>query len=303
MKIPIHLKSLHYFLVAGQSKNFKQAAEELNVTQAAISQQIRILEEHLQVKLFERSNKQTLLTESGKQLMPFMQRGFDELKSGLNSISGDQHPQLLRISTVHSFASIWLIPRLQEFQKLHPEILIQITPGSELVQFNNSNIDLAIRIGTDGKNNQEIQKKILDDTLTFVASPKLLEGINIKEPEQVFTLPLLEDTTPKVVKVFNEYCNAININAETLTPILKTTDSLSLINSAIQGNGFLLANTCLVSEYINSGHLVQLLTEPLKSPYSLCLVAPKQNFSWCKVKLFEDWIVPKLLHSFKSECS
>ena len=171
------LKSLQYFLVAGQSKNFKQAAEQLHVTQAAVSQQIRLLEENLQSKLFERSNKQTMLTEKGRQLLPFMQRAFEELSSGIQIVTGDQNPQILRISTVHSFTSLWLIPRLQEFQKLHPEIMVQLAPSSELIDFKQSNIDMAIRMGRGG-HSELVQKKIFDDTLTFVASPTLLININ-----------------------------------------------------------------------------------------------------------------------------
>ena len=147
MKYLPPLKSLQFFLAAGQSKNFKQAAEHLNVTQAAVSQQIRLLEENLQSKLFERTNKQTMLTEKGRNLLPFVQRAFEELSSGIQVVTGDPNPQILRISTVHSFSSLWLIPRLEEFQKLHPEIMVQLAPSSELIDFKQSNIDLAIRMG------------------------------------------------------------------------------------------------------------------------------------------------------------
>ncbi len=291
------LKSLQYFLVAGQSKNFKQAAEQLHVTQAAVSQQIRLLEQHLQSKLFERSNKQTMLTEKGRQLLPYMQRAFEELSSGIQIITGDQNPQVLRISTVHSFTSLWLIPRLQEFQKLHPEIMVQLAPSSELIDFKQSNIDLAIRMGRGG-HSDVVQKKIYDDSLTFVASPKLLLGINKDNPKHVFRLPWIEDTSIGIQEKFQEYCESININPEKLVPVMQTNDALPLIDSAVQGRGFLLVNTSLVIEHLREGRLVKLLKYSNKSPYSLYLVAPEQQFSWKKVKLFEDWIVPKLLESF-----
>ena len=297
MKYLPPLKSLQFFLVAGQSKNFKQAAEQLNVTQAAVSQQIRLLEENLQAKLFERTNKKTMLTEKGRKLLPFMQRGFEELSSGIQVVTGDPNPQILRISTVHSFCSLWLVPRLQEFQKLHPEIMVQLAPSSALIDFQQSNIDLAIRMGRGGYADLT-EKKIYDDNLIFVASPKLLDGIDKDDPEQVFQLPWIEDTSIGIQETFQEYCKNINFNYENLVPVIQTNDALPLIDSAVHDRGFLMVNSSLVAEHIRAGRLVKLLNYSIKSPYSLYLVAPEQQFLWRKVKLFEDWIVPKLRKSF-----
>ncbi|WOH37265.1 LysR substrate-binding domain-containing protein [Thalassotalea fonticola] len=297
MKYLPPLKSLQFFLAAGQSKNFKQAAERLNVTQAAVSQQIRLLEDNLQSKLFERSNKQTMLTEKGRTLLPFIQRAFEEFSCGIQSVTGDPNPQVLRISTVHSFSSLWLIPRLVEFQKLHPEIMVQLAPSSELIDFKQSSIDLAIRMGLGGYS-EVIQKKIYDDNLIFVASPKLVAGTNKDNPEQVFNLPWIEDTSPDIQEKFKYYCKSVNLKYETLVPVLQSNDALPLIDSAVQGRGFLLVNSSLVMEYLRAGLLVKLLNYSSKSPYSLYLVAPEQQFSWNKVKLFEDWLVPKLRESF-----
>jgi LysR family glycine cleavage system transcriptional activator len=297
MKYLPPLKSLQFFLVAGQSKNFKQAAEQLNVTQAAVSQQIRLLEENLQSKLFERTNKKTMLTEKGRRLLPFMQRAFEELTSGVQAVTGDPNPQVLRISTVHSFCSLWLVPRLQEFQNLHPEIMVQLAPSGELIDFKQSDIDLAIRMGRGGYADLT-EKKIYDDNLIFVASPKLLVGIDKDNPEQVFRLPWIEDTSIGIQESFQDYCKSINFKHKTLVPVIQTNDALPLIDSAVHDRGFLLVNSSLVVEHIRAGRLVKLLNYSIKSPYSLFLVAPDQQFSWRKVKLFEDWLVPKLLKSF-----
>jgi LysR family glycine cleavage system transcriptional activator len=291
------LKSLQYFLVTGESKNFKEAAEQLNVTQAAVSQQIRLLEENLQEKLFERTNKKTMLTEKGRMLLPFMQRAFSELSSGIKAMTGDQHPNVLRISTAHSFCSLWLIPRLQEFQQLHPEIMVQIAPSNELVDFKQSNIDLAIRMGR-GRASELVEKKIFDDNLIFVASPKLLIGIDKDSPEQIFHLPWIEDTSEGIQETFQNYCKSIDFEFKTLVPVIQTNNALPLIDSAVQERGFLLVNSSLVIEHLRTGRLVRLLDYSIKSPYTLYLVAPEQQFVWNKVKLFENWIVPRLLESF-----
>lgn len=293
------LKSLHYFLVAGQNQSFKQAAEQLNVTQAAISQQIRALEQNLQCQLFDRSSKQTVLTEQGRRLLPFMQQGFEALSAGVQTIMGDPQPNVLRISTLHSFTSLWLIHRLQDFQQLHPEIMVQLAPGNELVDFKQSQIDLAIRMGRGGYPGL-VEKKILDDDLLLVASPQLLQTIDSDDPQQVFALPWIEDASKGIQSALIECCQQFNVQRDALIPIIKTTDAVPLIENAVAGRGFMMANRCLVAEHLRTGRLVSLLNYRCKSPYSLYLVAPEQQFGWKKVRAFEDWFMPKVLESLGS---
>jgi LysR family glycine cleavage system transcriptional activator len=221
----------------------------------------------------------------------------DEITTGVQVVTGDPNPLILRISTVHSFCSLWLIPRLEQFQKLHPEITVQLAPSGELIDFKQSNIDLAIRMGRGGYCDLT-EKKIYDDNLIFVASPKLLVGIDKDNPEQVFRLPWIEDTSIGIQETLQNYCKSINFKYETLVPVIQTNDALPLIDSAVHDRGFLLVNSSLVVEHIRAGRLVKLLNYSIKSPYSLYLVAPEQQFLWKKVKLFEDWLVPKLLKSF-----
>ena len=292
------LKSLQFFLVAGQSSSFKQAAERLYVSPAAVSQQIRLLEQNLDCTLFTRNNQQVVLTEKGRALLPFMQRAFDELNAGVQSITGDPAPNILRISSVHSFTSLWLMPRLEEFQQLHPEIMVQLAPSSELIDFKQSNIDLAIRLGRGGYGELR-EKKIFEDKLVFVASPELIKDIDINNPSQVFALPWIEDTSSGIQEKFTDYCQQQNINQQALIPTIQTNNALPLIENAVFGRGFLLVNACLVHEHLKAGRLVSLLNYAEPSPYSLYLVAPEQQFSWPKVNLFEQWLVPKLLASYQ----
>lgn len=169
-----------------------------------------------------------MLTEKGRRLLSFMQRAFEELTSGVKAVNGDSNPQVLRISTVHSFCSLWLIPRLQEFQNLHPEIMVQLAPSGELIDFKQSDIDLAIRMGRGGYADLT-EKKIYDDNLIFVASPKLLVGIDKDNPEQIFRLPWIEDTSIGIQESFQDYCKRINFKHETLVPVIQTNDSLKRI--------------------------------------------------------------------------
>lgn len=286
------LKSLQYFLVAAQSKNFKQAAERLYVSQAAVSLQIRLLEAHLDARLFERTNRQTSLTTSGRQLLPFIERAFNEFNSGIQLISKDTNPNVLRLSAAHSFSSLWLIPKLQNFQHLRPELMVQVAPSASFVDFDSSGVDLAIRLGRGGYQNVD-EIKILEDHLIMVASPALIADIDINNVEQVFSLPWLQDTSEGIQTCFENYCQQQGVAHNLLVPAIQTNDSLPLVESAIQGRGFMMVNSCLVSEYLNNGMLVKLLNYGQVSPYSLYLVAPKQHFTWPKVQRFVDWFLPQ----------
>lgn len=297
MKYLPPLKSLQFFYMAAQYQSFKLAADKLNVSQAAVSQQIRQLEEYLGCKLFERNAKSTRLTEYGCRMLPFIAKGFDELTLGVQSVTGDPRPNILRISTLHSFTSLWLIPRLQEFQKLHPDIMVQLAPSNDLVTFNESEIDLAIRMGRGGYKGLT-EKKILNDNLVFVASPKILKGVNHNDIQQIFNLPWIEDTTSGIQSNFEAFCQTHHINRDKLVPVIKTNNAAPLIESAVDGQGFLMVNHSLVVDHIRSGRLKTLLNYKTQSPYSLYLVAPAQQFQWKKVRLFEQWFTPKVLESF-----
>lgn len=291
------LKSLQFFCVAGQLQSFKKAAERLNVTQAAVSQQIRQLEAYLGTQLFERSARQTRLTEVGRRMLPSIERGFEELTHGVMSVKGDPRPDILRISTLHSFTSLWLLPRLQEFQSKHPEIMVQLVPVNELIDFKHSDIDLAIRMGRGGYAGLK-EKKILSDNLILVASPSLISEIDETDPKSVFSLPWIEDSSRGIASTFDQACKDFGINRAALRPIMQTNNAVPLIENAVEGRGFLMVNSSLVADHLRSGRLVSLLNFSQKSPYSLYLVAPETQFDWRKVKLFEEWFVPKVMTSF-----
>ena len=207
------LKSLQFFLLAAQHQSFKIAAQKLFVTQAAVSQQIRGLEEFLSCQLFERHAKKTVLTEQGRRLLPFVENGFGQLNQGVQAIVGDPQPKVLRLSTLHSFTSLWLIPRLHEFQTLYPEIMVQLAPSNDLIDFRQSGIDLAIRMGRGGYKGLA-EKKILADHLLLVGSPELLRSIDASDPQQVFSLPWIEDTSRGIQEQLIHCCQQFGINRD-----------------------------------------------------------------------------------------
>lgn len=291
------LKSLQFFMTAAQAGSFKTAAKQLNVTQAAVSQQIKQLEEYLDVRLFERNNRQTKLTGLGERLLPFIEQGFDQFKLGLQQISGDVSPHVLRISAIHSFTSLWLLPRLQEFQSMHPDIMVQIAPSNDLVDFGQAQVDLAIRMGR-GNYPGLLAKPMVTDQLILVASSTLVDNEKKQDPAHVFALPWIEDTSTDVVPIFKQLCLQHQVNSEDITSVICTNNSVILIENALAGRGVTLINKSLVADHLRSGALVKLLDFSQPSPYSLYLAAPEHHFQWPKVKAFEAWMVPLVDQSF-----
>nr|WP_136252414.1 LysR substrate-binding domain-containing protein [Ningiella ruwaisensis] len=293
-------KSLHFFMVAGQKLSFKQAAQSLNVTQAAVSQQVRSLEEYIGQALFYRNSRNTCLTETGARLLPYIENGFDQFQTGLRAISGDLNPHILRVSAIHSFTSLWLMPRLPDFQSQHPELMIQIAPSNEITNFETDEVDLAIRMG--GGNYKGLKEiKLMRDDLVFVASPRLIETLpnkKITAPKEVFSLPWIEDPSPQTQEIFNKACEHYDVDAKTMTASIRSNNSMILIEHALAAKGFTFINRGLVAQYLISGELEQVLDFEETSPWSLYLVAPEHHFNWQKVANFQTWILPELRTSF-----
>jgi len=143
-----HLKALHYFLVSARHLSIKRAAEELFVTQAAISQQIRSLEEALGVVLFHRQHRALTLTKEGLQLLPHLEIAFEAIEKGVEELTLDSDPHSLTLSVFPSFASRWLIPRLVRFYEANPSITINLSMTDKYEAFGAQGIDLAIRFGS-----------------------------------------------------------------------------------------------------------------------------------------------------------
>lgn len=297
MKYLPPLKSLQYFMVAARHQSFKAAAQELYVSQAAVSQQIRHLESLLDVTLFKRHGQTTRLTEMGYALLPYMEKGFDALEQGVMSVMGDPEPNLLRLSAMHSFTSLWLLPRLEGFQQQHKDITVQLSPANQLVDFHDGVTDLAIRMGPGGYH-PLVEKHLTRDELILVASPRLVKGIDVFSPDAVFSLPWVEDSSRDVQAAIDDCCHRYGVDRTGLLTVFKSDNSVPLIENALAGRGFALVNAGLAADHLFSGRLVRVLEYSFPSPYSLFLVAPAQHFRWPKVKAFEEWLTPRVRETY-----
>ena len=141
------LNGLRAFEAAARHMSFTDAADELSVTQAAISHQVRGLEQRLGLKLFVRRNRSLLLSEAGQAYLPAVRSAFDQLNEATEKLLQKDRGGHLTVTTTSSFAVKWLVPRLGGFQRANPEIDVRISTGTGLVDFSREDVDIGIRYG------------------------------------------------------------------------------------------------------------------------------------------------------------
>ncbi len=282
------LKSLHAFRYAAQSLSFKSAAEHLYVTQAAVSQQIKTLEQALGVELFERHARQVTLTSEGEYLFEYAEKAFNLLEEGVKGITEDPNPNTLIISAVPSFSSRWLVSRLGKFQAHEPDINLRLSPSSDLSTFVDSDLDLGVRLGRGQY--QGLQSTLLfEEFLLPVCHPSL---VNNDEPikKQLTNIPIITDTGPDIKHVWPILQRFLDIYDMPMNSQLHIADSTALVEALLSGQGLAMMRFGLVYELLEKGQLICPLPIYMKSQYDFYLVAPPQHFKYEKVMAFKRWI-------------
>src|SRR5690606_17576811 len=187
------LNALRAFEAAARHMSFTNAAEELFVTPAAISHQIRALEEWCGQPLFRRLNRALLLTEAGQMLHPGLRDGFDRLAETVERLRACEAGGELVVSMPPSFASKWLVPRLERFTSRHPDIDVRISANIELVDFRRDRVDVALRFGFGHYPELEVHR-LFTASVAPICSPRLLEGPHpLRTPQDLRLHTLLHD--------------------------------------------------------------------------------------------------------------
>ena len=171
------LNGLRAFEAAARHMSFTDAADELSVTQAAISHQVRGLEQRLGLKLFVRRNRSLLLSEAGQAYLPSVRGAFDQLNEATEKLLQKDRGGHLTVTTTASFAMKWLVPRLGGFQRANPEIDVRISTGTGLIDFSREDVDIGIRYGRGQWPSLTAERLVTEDVMP-VCAPSLLKGPN-----------------------------------------------------------------------------------------------------------------------------
>lgn len=284
------LGALRAFEAAAKHLSFTRAAAELSVTQAAISHQIRQLEEWLGTQLFERRGHALTLTVQGRTYLPEVAGALDRIAAAtLRLTEPDDRP--LRMTVLPSFASRWLVPRLDAFRRLHPEIDVRVDSSAELWAFTADRFDLGIRSGL-GKWTGLKADLIAHETLSPVCSPMLADGPPaIRVPADLRHVRLLRDS-PR--DAWRRWCETAGIEGLGLEPGASFSDSGLALQAAADGQGVALGRLMLASDDLRSGRLIQPFDIVLPNDYSYWLVYPPVAMQRPGVAAFRTWLLSEV---------
>lgn len=285
------LNALRTFEAVAARLSFAKGAEALNVTPAAVSSQIRALEERLNQPLFHRHGRQVELTPAGRKLLPGVQRGLSELRKAVEAVGQDRQEGVLNVTMMPSILQKWLMPRLHEFYAAHPEIDLRINVDNDLIDFDQTDMHAAVRLGG-GRWAGVKALKLMDDWILPVCSRQMLESIGpLNSPADLNEHDLMFTPT----RVWDPWFEAFGESGrESRLPILN--DSISILMAAEQGEGIALSRWSLVARDIGAGRLVRPLDTIIRSDWSHYFVAPPHYFDLPKVAIFRDWLLERCMN-------
>ncbi len=283
------LNGLRAFEAAARHLSFTDAAAELNVTQTAISHQIRRLEEELGVRLFVRQNRALALTAEARDYLPGIRAAFNDLRLATDRLLRKDNEHVLTVSTLASFAAKWLLPRLSSFQEQHPDIDVRITTSTALVDFRNGDVDAAIRYGR-GHWPGLRADWLMSDELFPVCSPALLKGDRpLKCPQDLAQHTLLH-TSGGYDDDWRLWLTAAGLPTDISEQRGLTFDLIFMtVQAAIDGIGVAMGRTTYVEGDITKGRLVVPFRIALPVDAGFYLVSPEARADTRKLAAFRRW--------------
>jgi len=283
------------FEAAARNLSFTKAAEELFITQSAVSRQIKALEDHLGVRLFKRRPRSLVLTESGQLLYRLAADVLERLQAGTDQLRADSRARQLSITTTTGFASLWLIPRLQRFTSLNPDIDVRISATTEALNLERGLIDLAIRYCRP-ETVPEGAVRLFGEEMLPVCSRALLRdrARPLKRPQDLKHHTLLHFDYPGAEKTFMDWGTwlaALGIHDLKSAGALHFSQYEQMIQAAISGQGVALGRQPLVNELIQSGMLATPFKRPVVGSRAYFIIESPLGAGKPHVRQFADWVL------------
>jgi LysR family glycine cleavage system transcriptional activator len=282
------LNGLRAFEAAARNESFTRAAEELSVTQGAVSQRVKALEDRLGVKLFMREARGLKLTSAGREYLEVVRDALDRIAIGTDRLLDKQNSGRLTISTSPNFAAKWLVHRLSRFAELHPTIDLRINASMQHIDFSQEEIDVAVR-HSDGNEPGLHVTMLYKEELFPVCSPRLLSGKNaLTQPGDLVHHTLLHLDNRRD---WSKWLEAASVTGVDLSrgPVLN--QASMAIDAAVDGAGIALARTGLAARDLLAGRLVRPFTLSLSVDYAYWIVCPKASARLPKIELIRAWLL------------
>jgi LysR family glycine cleavage system transcriptional activator len=287
------LNALRAFEATARHLSFKNAADELFVTPAALSHQIKALEEFFGQALFVRKLRAIELTPAGEALYPGLRLAFAQMRQSVELLNRMPNDNVLVVSASPGFTSKWLAPRLWRFMQACPEIETRVSASFGLANFVTDGVDIAIR----NSRRPAIglwSRQLFPVTLLPVVSPKLVSETALSVPADLARVALIHDDmlgavtgTPR----WPDWFAAAGVTEPHTGPNLRFTSPDHALDAAVEGAGVLLAHLVMAYDDLRTGRLVCPFGPRLETPHRFQLVAPDAHLQRKKVRAFVDWIV------------
>ncbi len=257
------LAALRAFAAFAETGNLTRAGAALNISHAAVSQQLRALERHMGLPLLDRSGRALRLNDAGQQLADSLVLGFGTIAATVQELSGRDADRPLHVSVTPSFASSWLLPRLAGFSRRHPDISLRVDPSPQIIDLKPGGIDLAVRFG-EGEWPGYDCEPLMSSPLAVVAAPDLLRGRAVREPGDISDLPWLEELgTNEASTWLAGHGAADRVGRRTQLP------GNLLLESVRQGQGVLITVRLFVEADLAAGRLVELFAHRESAGYHI----------------------------------
>jgi len=286
------LDALRAFEAAARHLSFTRAAEELFVTQSAVSKQVIALESALATRLFERKTRALVLTAAGERLLRATTIAFAELRVATAELRGGDEPTVT-LATTQAFASFWLIPRLAGFRRTHPGIDIRISADTRLVDLERGRFDAAVRYLQD-RNAPATALRLFGDTVLPVASPALLKSAGpLAKPADLASHVLLvyEDAEQRRPWLsWPAWLEMAGVAGLRPAGSVGFNQYEAAIRAAVDGQGVALATLALVADLLAAGRLVAPLPQRFANPRSYYLLLAEHSAATPAVAAFRGWI-------------
>lgn len=282
------LNALKAFEAAARHESFTRAAEELCVTQGAVSHQVKALETELALKLFNRERQRLIITEAGRDYLSVVRDALDRIAIGTERLLQRQNTGVLTVSTSPDFAAKWLVHRLGHFAEAQTGIDLRVSATLHHVDFAREEVDMAVRHG-DGNWPGLETVQLSAEQLFAVCSPKLLAGRRrLEKPADILRFPLIHlDNRADWTK----WLRGVGIDDAVAThgPVLN--QASMVIDAAINGQGVALARTTLAAWDLINGRLVRPFRESLRISKTYWIICPKATTALPKIVTFREWLL------------
>ena len=286
------LNALRVFEVAARLGSFVAASEELHVTPAAVSHQVKTLEAHLGIALFQRLPRGLELTGAGKELLPNITRGLSHFARAIGALSGGELAGKLTISATPSLAALWLVPRLGDFMQAFPDIQIRLSAANQAPDLIKGEADL--RIPYSGGEFPGLKSELLmRDTIFPVCAPSLLNHMPLRRFSDLRHHTLLQDfdvALDEPTTTWRRWMRDTGLQDTSPAGLVEFSNSLLLTEAAVRGQGVALGRMSLVRDHLETGRLVRPLKISRPGDYAYYTVTTEAGRNRPRVRVFLDWL-------------